>query len=133
MTGTILDKIYSDKRIRVEAARRATDPVALRGLALQTRSSRGSHRLREALSDRSRINIIAEFKKASPSKGVINDEVDPADIARQYESAGAGSDAILLIAAMLEDDDIEKLRAVAEDQLCLDALIEVHTLDELER
>ncbi|HQU92875.1 MAG TPA: indole-3-glycerol phosphate synthase TrpC [Pyrinomonadaceae bacterium] len=181
MTGTILDKIFSDKRARVEAAKSASDPVALRGLAIETRSARGSHRLREALSDPSRINIIAEFKKASPSKGVINNSVDPAAVARQYdeggaaaisvlteedhfkgslddlravraevdlpilrkdfifedfqiyEAAAAGADAILLIAAMLEDDRIERLRTTAEVELGLDALIEVHTLDELER
>jgi len=181
MTGTILDKIFTDKRVRVEAAKSAAYPVALREAAHEARSSRGSHRLLEALSDRSRINIIAEFKKASPSKGVINDGVDPADIARQYEAGGAaaisvlteedhfkgslddlravravvdlpilrkdfifdeyqiyeaaeaGADAILLIAAMLEDDEIERLRIIAEDELGMDALVEVHTLVELER
>ncbi len=181
MTGTILDKIFSDKRVRVEAAKRETDGVELREQALKTRSGSSPHRLREALSDRSKINIIAEFKKASPSKGVINDGVDPADIARQYEAGGAaaisilteedhfkgsledlravrstvdlpilrkdfffdefqiyeaaaaGADAILLIAAMLEDDEIEKLRSVAEQELGLDALVEVHTFEELER
>ena len=181
MTGTILDKIFSDKRIRVEATKRESDLIALRERAIEVRSSRGSQTLREALSARSQINIIAEFKKASPSKGVINDGVDPAGIAKQYEAGGAaaisvlteedhfkgslddlravratidlpilrkdfvfdefqiyeaaaaGADAILLIAAMLKVDEIEKLRVVAEDELGLDALVEVHTLDELER
>lgn len=181
MTGTILDKIFSDKRVRVDAAKRAADPVALRELAVQTRSEGGSHRLFAALSDRSRINIIAEFKKASPSKGVINDGVDRADVARQYqaggaaaisvlteedhfkgslddlravraavdlpilrkdfffdefqvhEAAAAGADAILLIAGMLDDGEIEELRIIAEGDLGMDALVEVHTLDELER
>lgn len=181
MTGTILDKIFSDKRLRVESAKRESDPVALRERAMEARLSRASLSLRAALDDRSQINIIAEFKKASPSKGVINDCVDPAEVARTYasggaaaisvlteedhfkgslddlravrsaidlpilrkdffydefqiyEAAAAGADAILLIAAMLEDDDIERLRLVAEDELGLDALLEVHTLDELER
>ncbi len=181
MTGTILDKIFSDKRVRVEAAKRASDPIALRELAMEARSSRGSHTLREALSDRSQINIIAEFKKASPSKGVINDGVDPAEIAKQYqaggaaaisvlteedhfkgslddlravrgvvdipilrkdfifdpfqirEAAAAGADAILLIAAMLDDSQLQDLAVIAEEGFGLDALIEVHTLGELER
>ena len=50
-----------------------------------------------------------------------------------YEAAAAGADAILLIAAILGDDKIERMRTVAEDELGIDALIEVHTLDELER
>jgi len=181
MTGTILDKIFADKRVRAEAAKAASDRVALRDLALETRSTRGSHRFRNALSDPLRINIIAEFKKASPSKGVINNGVDPADVARQYDEGGAaaisvlteedhfkgslddlravraavdlpilrkdfifdefqiyeaaatGTDAILLIAAMLGDDEIQRLRTIAEVELGLDALIEVHTLAELER
>lgn len=181
MTGTILDKIFSDKRSRVDAAKRASHPVALRESALEARSKRGEHRFRDALSDRSNINIIAEFKKASPSKGVINNGVDPAEVARQYatggaaamsvlteedhfkgslddlravraavelpilrkdfifdefqiyEAAAAGADAILLIAAMLGNDEIEKLRVVAEDELGVDALVEVHTVEELER
>ncbi|MDI1243461.1 MAG: indole-3-glycerol phosphate synthase TrpC [bacterium] len=181
MTGTILDKIFSDKRVRVEAAKQASESVDLRELALEYRSNRGPHRLRQTLSDGSGINIIAEFKKASPSKGVINDSVESADVARQYEAGGAaaisvlteedhfkgslddlqavreavdlpilrkdfffdefqiyeaavaGADAILLIAAMLEDEQLEKFRSLAEDELGLDALVEVHTLDELER
>lgn len=181
MTDTILDKIFSDKRVRVETAKRSTDVASLREQALETRSTRMSHQLRDALSDRLQNNIIAEFKKASPSKGVINDGVDPTEIAKQYdaggaaaisvlteedhfkgslddlravrsavdlpvlrkdfffdefqiyEAAAAGADAILLIAAMLEDDEIERLRVIAEDKLGIDALVEVHTLAELER
>lgn len=181
MTGTILDRIFEDKRARVESAKQASDPVALRASALEARSERGSHRLLNALSDHSKINIIAEVKKASPSKGVINNGVDPANIAGQYEAGGAaaisvlteedhfrgslddlravrsavdlpilrkdfffdefqiyeaaaaGADAILLIAAMLDEDEIERLRIVAEDELDIDALVEVHTLEELER
>jgi len=181
MKGTILEKIFNDKRVRVDAAKRSVDALGLRERALEVRSACSSHRLIDALSDRSKIKLIAEFKKASPSKGVINNGGDPAEIARQYENGGAaamsvlteedhfkgslddlravcaavdlpilrkdfifdefqiyeaaeaGADAILLIAAMLEDDQIERLRAVAEDELRIDALIEVHTLKELER
>ncbi len=181
MTASILDKIFSDKRVRVQAAKRESDAVVLRERALEARSIRGPHRFSEALSARSQINIIAEFKKASPSKGVINDGVDPAEIAKQYEAGGAaaisvlteedhfkgslddlravratvdlpilrkdfiydpfqiceaaaaGADAILLIAAMLSDPQIQDLAAVAEEEFGLDALIEVHTLEELAR
>ena len=48
-----------------------------------------------------------------------------------YEAAAAGADAVLLIAAVLNDIALEKLRATAEDELGLDALVEVHTSEEL--
>ena len=45
----------------------------------------------------------------------------------------AGADAILLIAAVLDDPGLEEMRIMAEDELALDALVEVHTSDELRR
>jgi len=56
--------------------------------------------------------------------------VDPIQI---YEAAIAGADAILLIVAALDDDSLGELCKVAEDEFALDALIEVHTSDELHR
>ena len=50
-----------------------------------------------------------------------------------YEAAVVGADAVLLIAAALEDAPLAKLRAVAEDELGLDAVVEVHTAEELRR
>jgi indole-3-glycerol phosphate synthase/phosphoribosylanthranilate isomerase len=48
-----------------------------------------------------------------------------------YEAAVVGADAVLLIAAALDDDALAKLRAIAEDELGLDAVVEVHTSEEL--
>jgi indole-3-glycerol phosphate synthase len=50
-----------------------------------------------------------------------------------YEAAVVGADAVLLIAAALDDAPLAKLRATAEDELGLDALVEVHTSQELRR
>ena len=56
--------------------------------------------------------------------------IDPIQI---YEAAVAGADAVLLIVAALEDAVLGNLREVAETQLGLDALVEVHTSIELRR
>ena len=181
MRGTILEKIVETKRQRVEAAKRAVDPGLLKERAAAAIAGAPPHRLRQVLADRSRINIIAEYKKASPSKGTISETLGPVAVATAYraggavaisvlteednfkgslddliavratvdipilrkdfifdpfqiyEAAAAGADAILLIAAMLSDSQIQDLEALAEDELGMDALIEVHTLEELER
>lgn len=181
MSETILDKIFAAKKLRINAAKAVVDQERLRDSALARLSASQSFRLRSALEPKGKLNIIAEFKKASPSKGLINNSVDAASIARQYlaggaaaisvlteedffkgllddlravrsavelpilrkdfvfdayqiyEAAEAGADAILLIVAMLDDDQIFELRSVAEDELGLDALVEIHTLEELDR
>ena len=50
-----------------------------------------------------------------------------------YESAANGVDAILLIVAALDDRQLESLRRVAEDELRMDALVEVHNEEEMDR
>jgi indole-3-glycerol phosphate synthase len=50
-----------------------------------------------------------------------------------YEAAEAGADALLLIVAALNDDQLAQLRSITEETLGMDALIEVHTAGEVER
>ncbi|HYV24001.1 MAG TPA: indole-3-glycerol phosphate synthase TrpC [Pyrinomonadaceae bacterium] len=50
-----------------------------------------------------------------------------------YESANAGAEALLLIVAALDDETLLRLRKLTEDDLGMDALVEVHTQDEMKR
>jgi indole-3-glycerol phosphate synthase len=56
--------------------------------------------------------------------------IDPVQV---YETAVAGADAVLLIVAALDDVMLSNLREIAEDQLGLDALVEVHTSVDMRR
>jgi indole-3-glycerol phosphate synthase len=124
--------------------------------------------------------VIAEVKKASPSKGVIRADFDPVSIAQSYQQGGAaclsiltdakffqgsfenlklirpvvdlpllckdfviypyqmywaklhGADAVLLIAAILSDKDLQYFLKIAQ-KLGMTALVEVHDLPELDR
>ncbi|WP_019640372.1 indole-3-glycerol phosphate synthase TrpC [Paenibacillus fonticola] len=174
-----LDKIVETKRQEVaqlaahfsqnEAERRIANMAPTRGFyrALAERPNR-------------KLGLIAEVKKASPSKGLIREDFHPVDIARSYEAAGAdcisvltdeayfqgspdylaaireavqlpllrkdfiiderqifearllGADAVLLIAAILDDIQLRDYLQAAES-IGLDALVEVHDYSEMER
>jgi len=160
----VLLEIIARKRERVREAKSRARPHAFR------RALQGDG-----------INVIAEFKRRSPSKGMIREGADPIEIARAYqaggavamsvlteedyfagsledlrqvkatvdlpvlrkdfivdeyqvyESAAAGADAILLIVGALDDELLLRLRRLAEDELQMDALVEVHTSEEMRR
>ena len=181
MTSDFLSKIIEKKRERlaVEKAARTLEQVRLE--ASRARDAARGHALREALADAGQVNIIAEFKRASPSKGEIRAGADAGETARAYERGGAaavsvlteedyfrgslrdlqeikaatrfpvlrkdfifdeyqvfesaavGADALLLIVAALDDEALAKLLRLTEDELGMDALVEVHTGAELSR
>jgi indole-3-glycerol phosphate synthase len=89
MNENFLENIINSTRIRVETLKAATDISALHYEAADARAKRTAHSLRTALGKIDRTNIIAEIKRASPSKGIINSNVDVAQQAHNYENGGA--------------------------------------------
>lgn len=176
-----LSEIIDQKRRRVEAAKLSVPSATQELMACRTRKSAAPRLLSRVLAGAGQINIIAEFKRRSPSKGQIREGADPRVIATGYEAAGAaavsvltemdhfdgslddlrairevislpilrkdfiveeyqvyeaaaaGADALLLIVAALDDKTLDRLRRLTEDELGMDALVEVHTRDEMNR
>jgi indole-3-glycerol phosphate synthase len=176
----ILDKIVAVKREEVAAALKQKSLAVVRADAesrVLTRDFEGAMRAKIAAGQAA---VIAEIKKASPSKGVLRADFIPADIAQSYAEHGAaclsvltdkqffqgsvdflkqarascdlpvlrkdfmidvyqvyearamGADAILLIAACLDDGHMTEMEAVARS-LDMAVLVEVHDRAELER
>ena len=88
-----LDQIVGSTRRKVAEAKRLTDPRELERRA-ERHVPRG---FRRALEEKSRagVAVIAELKKASPSKGLIRAEFRPAELARELEAAGAAALSVL--------------------------------------
>lgn len=88
----ILDKIVGHKR--AEVARRQEE-VPVDELRKRPLYGRRTLSLKEALTDGRKTGIIAEFKRKSPSKGVINDQVEVVDVTKAYTAAGASCLSVL--------------------------------------
>ncbi|GAB6099307.1 indole-3-glycerol phosphate synthase TrpC [Halanaerocella petrolearia] len=172
----ILDKIVKHKR---EEVKQQKEDKSVSELKSQINRLDDTRDFKSALKD-SGMSLIAEVKKASPSKGVIKEEFEPVKTASQYEVAGAkaisvltdqeffqgqlnylqqikdkvslpilrkdfiidpyqiyqarayGADAILLIAAILTEQELADYLQLATD-LGLDVLLEVHNRQELQQ
>jgi indole-3-glycerol phosphate synthase len=84
-SGTVLDRILHARRLEVDHRKRVLPEAALRyGVNAATP-------LRDfpAALARDSLNIIAELKPASPSKGILRDPFNPVELARTLEAAGA--------------------------------------------
>lgn len=173
--ATYLDRILAAHRATAAADERSLDE--LRAEALAQPAARG---FAEALRAAPGLAVISEIKRASPSKGPLFPDLDPAALAGEYAAGGAaclsvltdrdffsgspedlaaaraavaipvlrkdftvcaadvldaramGADAVLLIAAALDDAELADLHALA-GEVGLDALVEVHDEPELER
>ncbi len=172
----ILDKIVFDKRKEVDLKKALISTQQLESSQL---FNRGTISLSEKLKNSS-SGIIAEHKRRSPSKSIINNDLNVQDVATGYENAGVcgmsvltdgkyfggslddlivarascnlpllrkefivdeyqiieaksyGADAILLIAAILTQEEIKQFSQLAKS-LSLDVLLEVHNEDELQK
>jgi indole-3-glycerol phosphate synthase len=182
MIRNIFSQILDRKRKAIAQLRADPDSQNFRERALEVRKNAEPNRLLRALtSDSPQLKIIAEFKRRSPSAGIIRDELSASQVAhcykrggacaisvltdheyfggsiddlitirsntdlpllrkdftidpiQIYQAAAAGADAVLLITAALDDSSLGELRRIAEDELRLDALVEVHTSEELHR
>ncbi len=89
MGSDILERIVSVKREELAAARAARSLASWRAEAESRRDVRGFEAALRARLAEGRAAVIAEVKKASPSKGVLRDHFVPAEIAASYERRGA--------------------------------------------
>ena len=176
----ILTRILATKQQEVAAAQAALPLAELRARAADMPPPRGFVQAMRTQHSQGRAALIAEIKKASPSKGLIRADFQPTAHAVAYQNAGAaclsvltdepyfqgspdylrqareavslpvlrkdfmldeyqiyqarawGADAVLLIAAALDDDALRHLEQVAHD-LGMAVLLELHDEAEAER
>ncbi len=96
MAGSdILDRIVSVKAEEVSAAKAARPPAGVEAEARAAPPARGFERALRAKVAAGKAAVIAEIKKASPSKGVLRESFDPPAIAAAYERAGAACLSVL--------------------------------------
>lgn len=177
MTADFLTKIISDKK---ESVKRRKAMLGDKQTLLNNSRLTRYHLFKKAITKPGRINLIAEIKKASPSRGIIREDFDILKLAKTYQQAGADAlsilteekfflgkpnyipqvieevslpilqkdffideiqiydafrlcaSAVLLIVAILTDDELRRFLKLAND-LDMDALVEVHDERELER
>ena len=85
----ILARILAAKRKEIEEARRRVADSTIERLAAEAQPVRGFHAALKQAVESGRPAVVAEIKRASPSRGLIRADFDPARIAGSYEKNGA--------------------------------------------
>ncbi|WP_042457427.1 indole-3-glycerol phosphate synthase TrpC [Neobacillus dielmonensis] len=121
---TILDRIIEQKKLELKRLREQGLPF--------TGKPRVKHSFIEKLQKAEEISIIAEYKRASPSKGIINNAVEPKVQAAKYESYGASAISVLTDETFFKGS-YSDLAAVRESVdlpiLCKDFIIDPLQID----
>src|SRR5690625_606367 len=121
---TILNKIIKKKREEVMTLRKDSFPSVMKNKDVKPFS--------EISREKKMMNIIAEFKRASPSKGVIRDGLDPVEHAKLYERNGASAISVLTDTPFFQGtfEDLQRVReAVRLPILCKDFIIDSIQID----
>lgn len=110
---TILDKIIEKKKIEVAEAKQR---VSLEELERYPLFDRTCYSLKKSVLDPERTGIIAEYKRASPSKGLINGTSTVQEVVRSYQDAGASAISVLTDSDFFQGSlsDLEAARAVLQ-------------------
>ena len=128
---SVLKEICDNKILEVNDLKKKTSKEDLLKIIQMQEAPRG---FKKALNNKLKNNnfgLIAEIKKASPSKGLIKKDfmLDPWQI---YESRSIGADCILIILAAVNDNLAQELINIS-NSLGMDVLVETHDEKEVER
>ena len=126
--ATVLDEILAHKRLEVERRKRVRPLAEVRDQAARQSAPRGFVNALKRKADARQPAVIAEIKKASPSKGVIRESFNPQTLARSYEAAGAACLSVLTDERYFQGGDAH-LQA-ARDAVSLPALRKDFTVDD---
>lgn len=120
---TILDQIIEVKKTELEQ---------LRGLPFINDGERKKRSFIEKINQANEMNIIAEFKRASPSKGDINPNLNPVEQAQKYAQFGADAISVLTDSSFFKGSfaDLQAVReAIDLPILCKDFIIDKVQID----
>ncbi|MDA8755785.1 indole-3-glycerol phosphate synthase TrpC [Candidatus Pseudothioglobus singularis] len=112
-TPDILKKIVSRKHEEIDESLKRVPLDRMIELASNTDETRGFYNALYSKVSQKKSGIIAEIKKASPSKGVLRENFDPIEIAKSYESGGASCLSILTDRDFFQGDPLFLIKARA--------------------
>lgn len=114
--STILDRINQRKVEEIAERKKLRSESDLLSMAKQMDSCRGFEAALRAKINQGNSAVIAEIKKASPSKGVIREDFHPAEIAKGYEKGGAACLSVLTDKDFFQGDEayLKAARAAVE-------------------